>query len=222
MEASPDVVSHKIWDTLLKTHVSPSGAVNYSGFIKDSIQLNQYLKLLGDNPPQENWSTAAILAYYINAYNAHTVKLIIENYPVKSIKDIPGAWTKARVPMGKNTLSLGGIENSLLRKMNEPRIHFAINCASISCPKLLNEAYTATQINAQLDKVAYSFINGKENTITPSHIKLSSIFKWYKKDYIVNNKANLIAYLNQYSTITILPSATISYKDYNWNLNKLY
>lgn len=99
--------------------------------------------MLSAQAPDKTWSVQELLAYYINLYNAYTVDLILKNYPVKSIKDLNGPWTKAIVPIGDIRMSLGGIENSILRKMNEPRIHFALNCASVSCPKLLNEAYSA-------------------------------------------------------------------------------
>ena len=109
--------------------------------------------MLSENEPTEVWSVQELLAYYINTYNAYTVNLILDNYPLKSIKDISGPWTKAIIPIGDNKLSLGGLENGILRKMNEPRIHFAINCASYSCPKLLNEAFTASRIDEQLEQV---------------------------------------------------------------------
>ena len=161
-----------------------------------------------------------MLAYYINTYNAYTVELILNNYPVKSIKDISGAWTKGIVPIGNTKLSLGGIENGILRKMEEPRIHFAINCASYSCPKLLNEAFTAARINEQLDKVTIDFINGNKNELSANSPKLSSIFDWYQKDFTINGKQDVIGYINEYAISKINPSAQINYKEYNWKLNE--
>ena len=104
--------------------------------------------------------------------------------------------------------------------MNEPRIHFAIKCASISCPKLLNEAYTASKINEQLDRATKEFINSNENDISPNSPKISSIFDWYAKDFEVNGKQNVIGYINQYSKIQITSGATLNYKNYNWELNE--
>ena len=173
-------IDHSQWDTLLKKHVGADGLVNYKGFLKDRSQLENYLKMLSENVPTAAWSTQELLAYYINTYNAYTVDLILDHYPLKSIKDINGAWTKAIVPIGDKTLSLGGIENSILRKMNEPRIHFAINCASISCPDLFNEAFTADKIDAQLNKVTRAFINSSKNevdvnTVSYTHLTLPTI-----------------------------------------------
>ncbi|WP_405329861.1 DUF547 domain-containing protein [Leeuwenhoekiella sp. LLG6367-2.1] len=213
-------VDHSEWNALLKTHVSNSGLVNYEGFKKDRSKLDAYLQKLSGYNPGNDWSVQELLAYYINLYNAYTVDLILNNYPTKSIKDIDGAWTKASVPVGSRNLSLGGIENGILRKMNDARIHFAINCASISCPKLLNEAYTAGKINEQLDKVTREFINSDKNDISATNAKVSSIFDWYKKDFITTETPTIIDYINKYSTTKIKAGTPVTYKDYNWSLNK--
>ena len=213
-------IDHSQWDKLLKKYVDNEGMVNYKGFKKDEAKLGEYLQKLSEKNPTDDWSVQELLAYYINLYNAATVKLIVENYPVKSIKDIDGAWTKGRVAVGDKMLSLGGIENGILRKMNEPRIHFAINCASISCPKLLDVAYTAAKINEQLDRATKEFINSDKNDISASNPKVSSIFDWYAKDYKVNGKQDVIGYINQYSKTKINSGVTLSYKNYDWNLNE--
>lgn len=213
-------LDHSLWTKLLQKHVDKNGDVDYKAFKDDKKQLEEYLSMLSRNMPGKDWSVQEQLAYYINLYNAHTVALILENYPLKSIKDINSPWTKAIVPVGDKKLALGGIENSILRKMNEPRIHFAINCASISCPKLLNEAYTAAKINEQLDKVTREFINSDQNEIGENSAKLSAIFDWYKKDFITKKIKSVREYVNQYSATKIDNGATISYKDYDWNLNE--
>ena len=217
---SAENVDHSAWDALLKKYVTASGMVDYAGFQKDRTKLDTYLKNMSSYNPSNDWSVQELLAYYINLYNAYTVELILDNYPVKSIKDINGAWTKAIVPVGNRTMSLGGIENGVLRKMDEPRIHFAINCASISCPKLMNKAYTPTSINEQLDKAAIEFINSDKNRISPTIVKLSHIFKWYEKDYKTPSTNSVIAYINQYANTKINIDASIEYLEYDWNLNK--
>lgn len=213
-------VDHSQWDALLKKYVDEEGLVDYKGFQNDRAALKEYLTMLSGMQPTKKWSVQELLAYYINIYNAYTVDLILENYPVKSIKDINGPWTRGIVPVGDRSLSLGGIENGILRKMNEPRIHFAINCASFSCPKLLDEAYTAAKINEQLDRVTKDFIEGDKNDISASAPQLSSIFDWYKKDYIVNGKVDVIGYINQYSSVKINPGAELKFKEYDWSLNE--
>lgn len=214
------MVDHSKWDSLLKACVSADGKVDYKRFLKQRNQLKQYLNMLSEKEPDENWSVEELLAYYINTYNAYTVDLILEHYPVESIKDISRAWTKKIIPIGSNNISLGNLEHDILRKMEEPRIHFAINCASYSCPKLLNEAYTADKLESQLERVTYGFINSDENDIDSETPELSSIFKWFEKDFKVNGKTDVIAFVNRYSIAKIDPKAKIRYKDYDWNLNE--
>ncbi|RAI88332.1 DUF547 domain-containing protein [Algoriphagus yeomjeoni] len=222
--------SHKTWNELLQANVNEDGTVNYKGFIKEKAKLETYLKSLSENAPdRKTWSKDEQLAYWINAYNAFTVKLIVDNYPVESIKDLGPAlkiplikdvWHYKFFEIGGQESSLDEIEHSILRKeFNEPRIHFAINCASVSCPPLLNEAFEAKTIDAQLDKVAKGFINdSSRNKITPDAIQISSIFSWFKGDFTKNG--SLIDFLNKYSTVKIKSSAKVSHLDYDWNLNE--
>ena len=211
--------NHQKWNDLLQKHVSENGNVDYKGFKKDELALQSYLELLSKNLPEKSWTKNATLAYWINVYNAYTVKLILVNYPVKSIKKINSPWDAAFINLGNKKYSLGEIEHKILRKMNEPRIHFAINCASYSCPNLLNEAYTEKNLNNQLDAAAKSFINDKsKNNITANIIEISSIFDWFTGDF--KKKGTLIDFLNKYSSVKINAKAKISYKEYNWNLNE--
>lgn len=222
--------SHQLWDQLVKAHVKPNGLVDYKGFVRDKAKLEIYLKLLSANAPdRKTWTKNQQLAYWINAYNAFTVKLIVDNYPVKSIRDLGPAL---KIPMIKDVwhykfFKIGGIESSLdeiehsiLRiEFDEPRIHFAINCASVSCPPLLNEAFVAEKIESQLTKVTTSFINDpSRNKITSDQAQISSIFSWFKGDF--TKKGTLIDFLNTYSKVKLKSSAKISHMDYNWNLNE--
>ncbi|WGK65394.1 DUF547 domain-containing protein [Croceiramulus getboli] len=218
-EQSSASLDHSNWDALLKKHVNQEGLVDYQGFQDDRQSLENYLTYLSGQQPDDSWSIQELLAYYINLYNAYTVELILDNYPTQSIKDIEGAWTKAIVPVGDRTLSLGGIENGVLRKMNEPRIHFAINCASISCPKLLREAYTASGIEEQLERATREFINSDKNEISAQDPKVSSLFDWYRKDYLVRGNSSVIEFINTYSNTKINPGVELNYLDYNWGLN---
>lgn len=222
--------NHQMWDQLLKANVSSIGIVDYKGFVKDKAKLDQYLKLISENAPdRKTWSKQEQLAYWINAYNAFTVKLIVDNYPVKSIRDlgpslkiplIKDVWHYKFFKIGGVESSLDEIEHSILRKeFEEPRIHFAVNCASVSCPPLLNEAFMASKLEVQLDKVARGFINdSSRNKITADNAQISSIFSWFKGDF--TKKGSLIDFLNLYSKVKIKPSAKISHLDYNWNLNE--
>jgi hypothetical protein len=229
LAAQTTPVSHVLFDQLLKQHVGKTGKVNYKGFIRDSTELNKYLKVLSANPPQSKWSRNDQLAYWINAYNAYTIQLIIRNYPLKSIKDIGSKikipfvntpWDIKFIQIGKETYDLNNIEHDILRKkFNEPRIHFAIVCASVSCPKLLNEAFVGSRINEQLTAQARDFINdASRNKITSGKAELSSIFSWFKGDF--TKKGSLINYINQYANTKLKADAKISHLDYNWNLNE--
>ncbi|MEB2784765.1 DUF547 domain-containing protein [Algoriphagus persicinus] len=222
--------SHKTWNEMLQANVSADGKVNYKGFIKEKAKLEAYVNSISANAPdRKTWTKDEQLAYWINAYNAFTVKLIVDNYPVESIKDlgpklkiplIKDVWHYKFFKIGGQESSLDEIEHSILRKeFEEPRIHFAINCASVSCPPLLNEAFEAATIDAQLDKVATRFVNDQSrNKITPESVQVSSIFSWFKGDFTRNG--SLIDFLNKYSKVKINSGAKVSHLDYDWNLNE--
>ena len=223
------VADHRLWDEMLKKHVSAAGWVDYEGWQKDRAQLKTYLQMLSENPPDDSlWSTEEKLAYWINAYNAFTVELILDNYPLKSITDlhpalyIPGVntvWHKKFFKIGGVETSLDEIEHKILRaEFEEPRIHFAIVCASFSCPRLRNEAYVASGLERQLNEQARGFINDPlRNRLSENEISISKIFKWFKGDF--TKKGSLISYLNQYASVGINPGARIKHMDYNWELN---
>jgi len=225
VETVPNAVStakpfdHSIWNVLLQRHVNDNGDVDYKGFKKDVNILESYLSMFSDHMPTETWNRNEVLAYWINAYNAFTVKLIIVNYPTNSIKDIKDPWGMRFFKLGEKWYNLSEVEHKILRKMDEPRIHFAINCASFSCPKLLNTAFTATNLEAQLEAVTSNFINDPtRNKITGNSAELSQIFKWFKKDF--TTQGNLITYLNKYADTKLASSAKIGYLKYDWSLNE--
>jgi hypothetical protein len=219
--------SHQQWDKLLKMHIDESGMVNYKGFQKDKDELGAYLKTLSDNEPKSSWSEDDQKAYWINAYNAFTVSLILQNYPVKSIKDIAGKVYKVNTPWDIKFIDIGGkkydlnnIEHGILRKKyNDPRIHFALVCAAISCPKLRNEAYTGSQLDAQLDDAGRDFLNDKsKNRINADRAALSKYFSWYKGDFI--KTGSLANFINKYSQTKINSNTKIEFIDYDWSLNE--
>lgn len=212
-------VNHALWTELLQKHVSSQGNVNYKGFKTDEIKLKNYFQSLSENTVEDSWSKAEKLAYWINAYNAFTIQLIIDNYPVKSIKDINSPWDQRFIKLGEKSYSLNDIEHEILRKMGDARIHFAIVCASVSCPKLLNKAFEASKLEAQLNAATKAFLTDPErNNLSENKIEISKIFKWFSSDFKQNG--SLIDFLNKYSEITISENASKSYKDYNWDLNE--
>lgn len=221
-------VSHIIFDGLLKKNVTASGKVNYKAFIKDSVELNKYLKLLSDNAPDGKWSKNDEKAYWINAYNAFTIKLITKYYPVKSIKDIAGKipfintpWDIKFIKIGGEKMDLNNIEHGKLRKkFNDPMVHMAIVCASKSCPILLNEAYVGTKLDAQYEKQTKAFLADPfRNKVSADKPQLSMIFKWYGGDF-KKNGSSVIDFVNKYAATKINKNADIDYLTYDWGLNE--
>jgi len=211
--------NHNLWTVILRTHVSSEGHVDYRGIYKNPERLNRYISNLKNDPPMETWATTEQIAYWINAYNAFTIDLILKHYPLKSIKDIKKPWNQALWQIGNNFYSLNDIEHKILRKLDEPRIHFAIVCASVSCPKLQNQAFTAQKLEQQLTQATQDFLSdNSKNKISKDRLELSKIFKWFVKDFKANN--SLRGFISLYSDIAIAPKAKISYLDYNWDLNE--
>ncbi len=210
--------THQLWDDLLRTYVSSSGWVNYAGMRPEKARLEKYLALLQANPPQSSWSREEEMAFWINAYNAHTVKLILDHYPLKSIRDIDkgNPWDVKRIKIGNKLYSLNEIENEMLRKrFGDARIHFAVNCAAKSCPPLYNRAWQASTLSQTLDERAGAFINDKQyNLITPSKASVSKIFEWYASDF-----GDLIAFLNRYARVKLKAGAKVVFLEYDWSLN---
>lgn len=210
---------HSSFDKLLQLYVTENGVINYKGFIKDKTVFLEYLTALSENPPKKNWTKEDKLAYWMNVYNAFTIKLIIDNYPTKSIKDIKDAWDMRFFKIGEKWYNLNDVEHKVLRKMGDARIHFGINCASFSCPPLLNQAFTTDNVDNKLDFLAHRFINDQSrNTITKDSFEISKIFQWFGKDFKMDG--TLIDYLNNYSDIKIKPTAKRSFKTYDWSLNE--
>lgn len=214
-------VSHDLWSELLISFVSEDGLVDYEGMGGQQPKLLEYLKLLSSaHPNDDNWTESEQLAYWINAYNAFTVQLILQHYPVGSIQDIGkvSPWKLPFIGIEGVTYSLDHIEHNILRKMNEPRIHFAIVCASISCPPLLNEAFSPIRVYEQLDERARHFINdGIRNKISAQHAELSKIFSWFQVDF--TKGGSLPDFINQYAEVPLAADTPISYLEYNWGLN---
>ena len=210
------------WTTLLERHVTSSGNVNYKGFMDDIHDFDEFLIELREKAPQGDWSSAEKKAFYINAYNAYTIKFIITKYPVKSPKDCKFSgkdlWHFKMVLIGPQRYTLDWIENGILRKMGDPRIHFAINCASYSCPKLMNEAFVPEKMEQQLNQVTRSFVNDpSKNRFERESIQLSELFKWYRKDF--TKEGSLLEYINQFLKNPINMDADIDFLDYDWSLN---
>ncbi len=221
---------YTLWNTILAKCVDEQGFVDYPGLVQDSMSLNAFLDTLTAHPPDdEAWSKEEQIAYWINAYNAFTLKLIITHYPLKSIKDIGSSiqvpfvnspWDIKFIKIHGQTLDLNDIEHGILRGVfEEARIHFTVNCASLSCPPFRREAYTGKKLNDQLSDQATKFINDpSRNMIERSRASVSAIFDWYGSDFTKNG--SLIEFLNQYSETILDKDAKIGFMPYDWSLNE--
>ena len=209
--------SHAAFDALLRRYVSSSGAVDYRGLKSEHAALKSYLQTLSDNTPSDDWSRDEALAYWINAYNAATLDLILDNYPLASIKDLDGGnpWDVKRIRLGDKTYSLNGIENDVIRpRFREPRIHFAVNCAAKGCPPLRNEAYTAERLDAQLREQTRKFLRDDDyNQVAGARATLSPIFDWYGTDF-----GDVAAFVSRYRD-DVSADTDVGFGTYDWSLN---
>lgn len=236
-----------VWDGLLKQHVvtvrdGHATEVDYAGFMADRGRLQQYLGATSavTQAEFEGWSQSEQLAFLINAYNAWTVELILTAYPdLASIKDLgsflQSPWRKSFIPLLGKTRSLDDIEHGLIRgsgRYNEPRIHFAVNCASIGCPALRAEAFVAGRLEQQLDDATKAFLSDTtRNRFEAGRYRVSSIFKWYREDFGAGWRGadSLPQFFALYSQSFGLDPETagrlamdnvaIDFLDYDWRLN---
>jgi hypothetical protein len=250
--------SHSVYNSLLKKYVK-NGRVDYSGFIASKQEFVSYLNTLGSVKQSEydNWTEEEKLAFWINAYNAFTIKAIIDHYPItrsfsivglfvpsNSILQIKGVWDKLKFKAVGNEVTLEDIEHEILRKkFDEPRIHMALNCASVSCPDLRNEAYVSGRLEEQLTQASTAFMNNPEKGLYIDEgdgiVKLSKIFNWFGDDFIPiygdghsfqgrSEKENAalnfaLVYVDSDSKKEYLKrnNFRIGYLNYDWHLNEL-
>jgi len=229
------MINFELWDTLLRQYVDGQGRVNYLAWkteqphlLADWLKSQKKLSLDSNTNPLEQ------LALWINLYNAFTISRILELYPLESIVPkifgIPNwlafLWFfQRRYYIFGQYYSLAQIENQILRKkLQEPRIHFAIVCASVGCPLLRSGAYFPEHVVQQLDEDAYRFINNSQKVRYDSHsqtLYCNKIFKWYRQDFLTV-APSIAEYIGFYlKTDAVLTAATrISYLDYDWSLNQ--
>ncbi|TAG28452.1 MAG: DUF547 domain-containing protein [Verrucomicrobia bacterium] len=221
---------HGPLDTLLKDHVR-EGRVDYAA-LKEDTRLAAYLDALASADLATLPARNEQLAFWINAYNAVTLKLIVDHYPLKSIRDIPhpqveSCWDLPSATVGGRRLSLNEIEHSILRKeLKEPRIHYAVVCAAVSCPPLRAEAYTAERLDAQFTAQAEQFLaNWNHFDSQTRQAALSQIFNWFAVDFGSTPEAVLRS-LAPYAPTQVRGALasessgwTVTYLSYDWALN---
>jgi hypothetical protein len=224
-----DQVDNHIYAGLLDRHVKKN-RVDYDGFKREEALLDRYLSILSATDVTR-LSHNEKFAFYINAYNAFTIKLILTKYPgINSIKEIgsffSNPWSKKFIRLDKQTISLDTIEHEFLRPIfKDPRIHFAINCAAKGCPPLLNQPYEGQTLEVQLDTMTRSFINDPRRTFLKDNtLFVSKIFKWFEEDF----KDAPLWFIRQYADADFkkrldraTPPLKLAYLDYDWTLNRL-
>lgn len=241
--------THAAWTALLKKHVrllrgGQATQVAYAGFAADRAALKAYLDSLSavSTATFGGWARAERQAFLTNAYNAFTVELILTKYPdLKSIKDLGSVfsspWKPKWIPLLGGKVSLDDIEHAMLRKRgdyDDPRVHFAVNCASIGCPALREEAFVAVRLDAQMDEQALRFMSDRTRNrynVQRGRLELSKIFDWYGEDFRLGHRgiASLAAFAGRYADqLADAPadrerirggSVDIAFLDYDWALN---
>ena len=231
--------SYKSYDEILKQTVVVKGSqssVDYKKIKSDTSKLDEFtdgIERIGKDE-FDSWSREQQMAFLINAYNAFTIKLILTKYPVDSIKSYGGLfvnspWEKKFFTLFGKETTLNVIEHDLLRKLyKDPRLHFVLVCASKSCPPLINDAYVADKLEHQFTAAAMNFMRDPERNrfnADTNEIKISKIFKWYKKDFI-SSAGSINAYVAPLMTDDVDLQALIAnketatnYLDYDWSLN---
>lgn len=217
-------LDHSAWDALLRKYLNDQSRVDYARWKQqDAAALDVYLAQIAAPWPKPV-SPEEERAALINAYNALTVRWILQHYPVPSIWKTKKPFSEARHTINGEKISLDAIETKL-RKMGDPRIHAALVCAARSCPPLRREAYAATKLDAQLDdNIRQWLANPSLNTFRPGSRKaeVSMIFKWYGKDF-QENGGTLPSFLARHApesaAFLLQPGARIDYRKYHWGLN---
>jgi hypothetical protein len=240
-ESTKQVIDHSQWQLILDHYLIIGvdvTAVNYFNYksvsASDKEKLSRYVAMLQTIDPL-NYTRAQQQAYWINLYNALTVKLILDNYPVKSITKLGnkffsfGPWDDNAARVNSKDLTLNDIEHKILRPIwRDPRIHYAVNCASYGCPNLSSSAFTAENAEQQLEAGAYAYINHPRGvTIAEENIVLSSIYKWYSEDF-GDDRNMLLTHLKQYAKPELNRKLSLFQQgdgdidyEYDWRLNAL-
>ena len=243
--------SHADFDRVLARFVDDRGRVDYTALAADPADLDRYVAQLAavspDNQPDRFPTSQARLAYWINAYNAAVMKLVLQYYPIASVRDVrppmvlfflprlSGFFYFERVALGGERRNLYDLENSVIRqRFPDPRVHFALNCASRGCPRLPRQAFTAERLDDALDRETRQFLAEPRNlTIDPSRrtVFLSSIFSWYEDDFLASERRSgsteptLLGYVGRNSSveqaaqIAGCQGCRVSFVPYDWRLN---
>lgn len=229
VEIQPTDVSkwEELWTRVLNEYVDDAGRIHFAALARNRAELDRVVAFIAANDPTSQpakfRSRQAKLAYYINAYNALAMYGVVDAGIPSSLgglNKITFFWLRT-FKIGGKSLSLYKFENDVIRPIGDPRIHFALNCMVVDCPRLPRMAFTADKLERQLDAATRTFVNENRNVrIDPERreVWLSSIFKFYTEDFLAHERS-LIGYINRYRTIKLPIASTVRFQDYNWTLN---
>ncbi len=234
--AASGQIDHRAWDALLKTHIVPgTDGIHRFAYADvttaDHRSLTAYLDRMAKVSISRHRRSEQF-AYWVNIYNALTVKLILDHYPVESIRSINispglfslGPWDKALITIEDRSVTLNDIEHRILRPIwNDPRIHYAVNCASMGCPNLHSEAFTADNTEALLERGARAYVNHPRGVrIADGQLHVSSIYNWFREDF-GGSERRIIDHLRRYAkpdlNERLADFRRIDRFAYDWNLN---
>jgi hypothetical protein len=231
--------AHKAWTGVLAAHVKDD-TFDYKALKKDHARLDEYLAALEAVKADDfaKWTKNERFAFWINAYNAYTVKRVVDGYPIASIKDLGdekvSVWDRELVPLGalapdlkKSKLTLNDIENKILRPVfKDARVHAAINCASVGCPPIRNEAFTAETLDKQLDDSVKRWLaDPTRNRFDPKKqtIEVCQVFDWFKDDF-VRDAGSVTAWIAKYAPdqawLADAKKVDVKFVEYSWKLNE--
>ncbi len=225
-----DEFSHELFDQVLQKYVDSQGRVNYAGLKKNLGTLQSYLDSLAVNAPSDKATFQTGLAFWINAYNALTIKGVLDHYPTTSVRKIKlfgGFFSRIRFQVGGRSYTLDNIEHDIIRsEFGDPRIHFALVCASLGCPSLENRAFVPETLEERLDNATANFINNPEKVRLDRGnrvLYLSQIFEWYAEDF-EDTHDSVINFISEYlpevdAAFLKGKEVQIQYVQYDWSLN---
>jgi hypothetical protein len=213
------------WQAILSTYATGDGGFRYAalrGSEADRARLEGYLEAVASARP-ERWPRDAQLAFYLNAYNALVVKAVLSHWPLESVRAVEGFFDGERHRVAGRSLTLNQLENDVIRsaRFDEPRIHFAVSCASAGCPPLSRRAYTASNLEAQLARRSRAFVR-RTTRVGSSGVRLSQIFEWFADDFGGERgvRAFVAARLDDAAAARVRdPSVPLRYTPYDWDLN---
>ena len=225
-----DDFSHELFDQVLQKYVDSQGLVNYAGLKNAPGTLQSYLDLLAVNAPSDKATFQTGLAFWINAYNALTIKGVVDNYPTTSVRKIKlfgGFFSRIKFQVGGRSYTLDNIEHDIIRyEYGDPRIHFALVCASLGCPILEKRAFAPETLEERLDNATAKFINNPEKVRLDREnrvLYLSKIFEWYAEDF-EDTHGSVINFIAEYLPETDAAflkkeKVQLQYLEYDWSLN---